>query len=197
MNKRMVSAVAVFGAAVSAAPAGAATTLYEFSGSITAQAGSIPFDAGRRYLGEAFTGRVRFDAEVANEGHVSGFDRIGAIAIGDQLIIDTPNDGAFSTVYADGDRFIGILPFNVVQFSSGSSTSSCAGSGGITITGPSTMSFSFGCFSGGARLSGSGTYRIAGSATGAVPEPATWLTMILGFAVVGYSLRRKFILRLV
>lgn len=195
MNNRMLSGVALLGAAVIASPANAVTTLYEFSGAITSQTGSVPFDPAQSLIGENFSGQVRFDPEVANEGHMSAFDRISAIVIGDKLTIDTPNDSAFSTVYADGDRFVGIPPFNPVQFSSGSSTSSCAGSGGVTITGPSTMSFSFGCFSGGARLSGSGTYKVAGSTNGAVPEPATWLTMILGFAAVGYSMRRKTILR--
>jgi hypothetical protein len=33
--------------------------------------------------------------------------------------------------------------------------------------------------------------------TGAVPEPATWMMMILGFGVVGYSIRRKTVLRFV
>ncbi|MBW6530742.1 PEPxxWA-CTERM sorting domain-containing protein [Sphingomonas sp. RRHST34] len=195
MNKRMLSGVALVGAAVTASPASAVTTLFEFSGAITSQTGSVPFDPARSYVGESFSGQVRFDPEVAYEGHMSAFDRISVIVIGDQLTIDTPNDSAFSTVYANGDRFIGIPPFNPVQFSSGSATSSCAGSGGVTITGPTTMSFSFGCFSGGARLSGSGTYRVAGGAAGAVPEPATWLTMILGFAAIGYSMRRKTILR--
>lgn len=197
MNKRMLSAAALVGVALTAAPAYAVTTLYEFSGSITSQTGSVPFDPARSYVGESFSGRVRFDAEIFNEGAIAGFDRISAIAIGDKLTIDTPNDGAFSTVYTNGDRFIGILPFNPVQFSSGSSSSSCAGSGGVTITGPSTMSFSFGCFSGGARLSGSGTYRVAGSAAGAVPETGTWMMLVLGFGVIGYAMRRKTVLRYV
>ncbi len=36
-----------------------------------------------------------------------------------------------------------------------------------------------------------------GNPTPAVPEPATWAMMILGFGVVGYSLRRKTMLRFV
>lgn len=53
----------------------------------------------------------------------------------------------------------------------------------------------------------SGTYTYAnardrvtvsiGNTTPAVPEPATWAMMILGFGVVGYSLRRKTVLRFV
>ncbi len=38
--------------------------------------------------------------------------------------------------------------------------------------------------------------RVGGSAP-AVPEPATWATMMLGFGVIGYALRRRTVLRFV
>lgn len=39
--------------------------------------------------------------------------------------------------------------------------------------------------------SGTTTYNFELASTGAVPEPATWGMMILGFGVVGYALRRR------
>lgn len=35
------------------------------------------------------------------------------------------------------------------------------------------------------------------AATGAVPEPATWMMMLLGFGAIGYAMRRKTVLRYV
>ncbi|GAA4221186.1 hypothetical protein GCM10022253_26810 [Sphingomonas endophytica] len=41
-------------------------------------------------------------------------------------------------------------------------------------------------------------FRVTGNViNGAVPEPASWMMMILGFGVVGYAMRRKTVLRFV
>lgn len=45
--------------------------------------------------------------------------------------------------------------------------------------------------------SASGKFLSAAASNSAVPEPATWMTMILGFGVIGYALRRKTVLRFV
>jgi hypothetical protein len=58
------------------------------------------------------------------------------------------------------------------------------------------MSFGLGCVAGNARIEGSGSYKVAGS-TSAVPEIGTWAMMILGFGIIGCSMRRKTVLRFV
>ena len=56
----------------------------------------------------------------------------------------------------------------------------------------------------GGGLPNSYTYQIeafsdatGGENFGAVPEPATWMMLVLGFGVVGYAVRRKTVLRYV
>ena len=41
------------------------------------------------------------------------------------------------------------------------------------------------------RASGSGVQSIATASMGAVPEPTTWILMLLGMAGIGFSMRRK------
>lgn len=178
-----------------ATPASAATTLYEFSGVITSQIGAIEIDGFRSHVGEKFSGTVLFDPEKQFEDSSSVVDSISPISVGDSLVIDTPGDKAASSVY-NGKRYLYILPFNPVVFTSQGKSYQCAGSGNVTITGPSTMSFGLGCVAGNARIEGSGSYKVAGS-TSAVPEIGTWAMMILGFGIIGYSMRRKTVLRFV
>lgn len=178
-----------------ATPVSAATTLYEFSGVITSQIGGIEIDGFHNHVGEKFSGTVSFDPDKQFEDYSSAVDNISPISVGDSLVIDTPGDKAASSVY-NGKRYLYIPPFNPVIFTSQGKNYQCAGSGNVTITGPSTMSFGLGCVAGNARIEGSGFYKVAGS-TSAVPEIGSWTMMILGFGIIGCLMRRKTVLRFV
>ncbi len=45
--------------------------------------------------------------------------------------------------------------------------------------------------------SASSKFLSAAASNSAVPEPTTWMMMIVGFGVIGYALRRKTVLRFV
>ncbi len=75
------------------------------------------------------------------------------------------------------------------SFSRASAETFDFGSVGITGTHAGTCSFTVGLFADGALLATeSDTVRVTG---GAVPEPSTWATMMLGFAALGYMGYRK------
>jgi hypothetical protein len=51
--------------------------------------------------------------------------------------------------------------------------------------------YSFGLSIGGVDPAGSGSLTVATAASGAVPEPASWALMLVGFGAVGTAMRRK------
>jgi PEP-CTERM motif len=82
------------------------------------------------------------------------------------------------------------LPSSITgSFSRSSAESFSFGSVGITGTHAGTCSFQIGLFADGALLATeTDTIRVTG---GAVPEPSTWATMMIGFAALGYMGYRK------
>ena len=84
------------------------------------------------------------------------------------------------------------LPSSITgSFSRSSAGTFDFGSVGITGTHAGTCSFDIGLFADGALLATeSDTIHVTGGA-GAVPEPSTWATMMLGFAALGYIGYRK------
>ena len=51
--------------------------------------------------------------------------------------------------------------------------------------------FNLGTFSLSSIVAGASTLRISQATTGAVPEPATWMMMLAGFALTGAAIRRR------
>jgi hypothetical protein len=71
-----------------------------------------------------------------------------------------------------------------------SNLSSFVGTGSLFLSGGGAVA---GCTSLGSTFSGRLTYEYASSA-GAVPEPGTWLMMMLGFGIIGITTRRRAVL---
>lgn len=59
------------------------------------------------------------------------------------------------------------------------------------------LPYSFATDAGQVTVNAASNVRIAAAAAAAVPEPASWALMILGFGAVGYAMRRKTVLRYV
>lgn len=179
--------VAVAMALLCASPASAAET-FVLSGQITGFSDPANLLGGASFVGTPFSTTVTFDP--AQPSHTFGTDLIGTIDAG-ALKILSPADAAMQMRLSGGAIFLGILPGNPISFTASGTDVRCGGSGGVTLRPGGTASFGFSCgFFGGPTISaqGDGTYS---SAPAAVPEPATWATMILGFGAIGYSMRRR------
>lgn len=104
-------------------------------------------------------------------------------------------DPSMFSVFATGDTvefslanslFTGPIP-GLTYFDGQTFT---AGSEPLTLR----LSQSFGYAVAGGATYGSdrlGAFSVGGTANGAVPEPATWMMMILGFGAIGYGMRRR------
>ena len=193
--KRLLVAIAAFvGAGVSAAPVLAVPTIYEFSGQIDAFADPNGLLGLANVVGRNFSGTIVFGPEDIDASTMNGPDRIGDIRVENLLTVSTPNDQAFVGRQGSDTLFSGILPMSPIAFTSPTLTRTCSGAGGVTLIGTSQMRFSLSCsafqFNGaspGFAISGAGSY----AASSAVPEPATWITMILGIGMVGCFMRRR------
>jgi hypothetical protein len=84
-------------------------------------------------------------------------------------------------VYAGFPSFI--IDMTLTAGATGTSTADLSHTAGITFILPAHVSFT----------SASGVFlsQAPSDVASAVPEPATWAMMLIGFGAVGYSLRRK------
>lgn len=167
-------------------PAQARTTVYTLSGKVMTFSDALNRLGLTDDVGSPFSGTIAFDPEDMGRLFLPGPDRVGSLVIVDRLTVDTPNDGAFVADYGNGQLFSGILPYNPLVFTTADRGATCAGSGGVTLIGRSRATLDFGCVdSPGLTVAGEGTFSISS----AVSEPGAWLMMIVGFGLVGISLR--------
>lgn len=161
-----ISAVAVPSAA------GAATVLFNFEGgsrsfSFTLEQGQIP-NSSTTFAG---SNRVGFTNVAGTFTGVSGSTNVASSI--------TFGTGAFGALGLSATGF-GFGSFAGPRLFNGSTTSPI---------------FNLGTFSLGQVMTGAGTgggrLTISEAPVSAVPEPATWAMMILGFGMVGYSMRRR------
>ncbi len=162
-KKIVIAAAAAMAMAISAAPASAETFLFKLSGSRNATFSFDPVATSPSFRNSTFIGdQLAFDAVPGTFGGVVGTARI---SFGNNLVADLniQNANLGFTQFSSPDffRLVGTQPV----FTPGTYNLTSIGSGA------STLSIS--------------------QLAGAVPEPATWAMMILGFGVVGGALRRR------
>ena len=143
-------------------------------------------------------GTVSFTSSEDLIGLASGQARVGAV----DLVLDNP----LTFTYNDG--LISALEFNIdaltngnvfFSFSGGDSDGQVTSLYDIGQNGSNFFNAFDGTFSSvtmtftdGATVSDVGQFRLnVAPAVAAVPEPATWAMMILGFAAIGFSVRRR------
>jgi hypothetical protein len=200
---RLVLAMAAFGASVLSAPAGAATILVDGSGHLTGAAGvqvlgtfyDVSFVDGT--CASVFGGcndAADFDF---NDSVLAMF---AAQALLDQVFIGHPiaefrdnpslTVGCVSAVLSCS----AIVPFEVSPLSSSFADTFLAHIGLIDndeVRGPQGFSSTFDTTSENS-LDGLVYARFTLSAgTSQLPEPSTWMTMLLGFGAVGFAMRRS------
>lgn len=178
---------------VNLVPTSASAKIYSITGKIDSFSDPNQDFGNSNLIGTTFLGTINFNPEDIGSGH-SDTDRIADILVDNFLTVGTPDDRAFVAQYGADHLFLGMLPFNPIVFSTASASRTCGGSGGVHLFANSQMSFNLSCmapsFGGNPAyqftISGVGTYMSAAS----VPEPSTWALLILGFAGIGFAVRR-------
>lgn len=163
--KAFGSAIVLASALMLATPANATLTDYVFSGSL---ADGTKFD-GTFTLDDSGFQFQQFQNFYANVGGLS-FTRLTSLGSGSNQF--------YAIGSYNGNRY-----FSIGLNARGDSSLRISG----LKTGDLNQSNTY--FLSNVFLYGSGTLSLANTA--AVPEPATWALMILGFGVVGYSMRRR------
>lgn len=146
-----------------------------------------------------------FDAD--SDGLASAHD-VGIWDAAGNLLASTTVGAGASGSLVSGFRFSSVTPFNILAgtyrvgavFLDGSDFNFFGGDGVLT---PATgVTFLSGAYANGATLADPTTLAggapayiggnvLLGNPTAAVPEPATWGMMLLGFGAAGYAMRRR------
>lgn len=165
MTKKMLFlASSIMAIASTAAPANAAVLLFELTGSRSATFAFDPFNTAPSFRSSSFIGdQLSFNTVSGRFGGVDGTARVG---FGNGLVADlniqSPNLGFTQfTTTPDFFRFVNARP-----------------------------NFTLGTFELNSIVSGRSTLNIS-ELTAAVPEPGTWAMLILGFGVIGASIRHR------
>lgn len=159
----LVSASAVVSAALCSAPASAAVYVFDLTGGKTANF-SIDTSVAPDYSSSSFIGdQIRYDDVMGTFG---GTPQTASISFGTFLIsaLDISGTSLGFTQYA-GPALFSLVDGSPV-FNTGTFDLSSITSGPATIT-------------------------ISEAASGAVPEPATWAMMLIGFGAVGAAARYR------
>lgn len=193
--KLFLAATAIILEIISAVPAVAAPQNYAFSGKITGYTDPTNVLALRNIVGQDFRGSAFFDKHDMSF-HFPSPDGIGPISVGKTILtLDTPNDGALFLGSRSNGIFFAVLPYTTFVFHTADKTPTCVGDGGLTISGNSVL-FDLSCrydkYGPGnvalnLSLQGMGSFDMSA----AVPEPAFWSLMILGFGVIGVAIRHQ------
>jgi hypothetical protein len=166
-------------AGLAASPAHAALTVNLSLPSGTFDSPSVFCTSG--VGGCAFTETVNFSTP-------SPFNLLSAsittIAVGG---VGSPSDIIFTSVMLNGQAFTLTSLLGGVFEVGGLANASFLAPGNHTLT---VSGITYGTAAG-QDGSYSGTLTFAEATTQAVPEPATWLSMIMGFGVLGYSMRSR------
>ena len=168
--KKFLLAAASCAALATAAPAAAATVLFNFVG--TDPADSFSFSIDDSPVPDAtFPGSFEFDSFDIT---TSTGDDIGTLVFFDLL-----NGGGLDFLTGIGGGF----SFGGPQLYTGGEAN--------PVFQPGTFILSSNGLGVGPGGTPAGTLTISSVATGAVPEPGTWMLMILGFGAMGAAMRRK------
>ncbi len=161
-KKLLLICGAVLSSAFASLPAQAQALVFNLTGSRTATF-TLDDNIPDRFNSSSLIGdQIFFDAVAGSFGGSSG---IGNISFGSNLI------SPFQIQSAN----LGFTQFNGPTLFSGS---------------PSNPTFSLGTFNLTSIVSGNSTLTIS-RAVGAVPEPATWAMMLIGFGAIGMATRRR------
>jgi hypothetical protein len=163
MMRKLIGALALASAAVVAAPASATTFVYD----INADSDSIVFGNSKDYF-KGFTDHFLFD--ITQSGYVSAF--VGSFALAPSL------DVYLKSVLFD-DKPITKVSSGGLELWTLNETAVGPGRHTIKVTG----------YYGQKGGSYAGTFNFGTSS--AVPEPATWAMMIMGFGLAGVAMRRQ------
>ena len=173
MKKAFLSIAA---AAATLAMAPAANAAVMVGATDTAPDGSFSFGFAGTELADSFNETFTFTVGTGLQGLLSAF-------IGTSQSTPT-NDVDFTNVFVTGGT-LGATPVSLAALAG--EPFEPRGFSGVTV-GAGTYTFTAQGTSLGANGSFGGT--VAFATTPAVPEPATWALMLLGFAGMGYTLRR-------
>ena len=164
IKKNILVAMTAIAATTATAPANAATLLFQLSGSRNATFAFDPTTATPSFRSSSFIGdQISFNGVAGTFGGVVGTASVG---FGNFLVADlniqNPNLGFTQFTSPDFFRLVGTRP-----------------------------EFTLGTFQLNSLVSGRSELTISELALGAVPEPATWAMLILGFGMVGGAIRYR------
>ena len=163
MRKALITFGAAVFATLASVPAHASTFLFELTGSRNAT-----FTLDSNPTPDSFSSSFIGDQFAFNNvsGTFGGTPGTASVSFGNNLIAALNiNSGSL-----DFTQFVGPALF--------------------TGTAASPM-FNLGTFNLTSIVSGSSTLTISQAATGAVPDPATWAMMLIGFGAIGWASRRR------
>lgn len=199
--------MALCASSIAVAPSAIAAPAFSVSGTPTTLA-NPPFTLGYAFtLAKNFTLTAVGVFDEAGDGLLNSYD-IGLFDSGGAVIASTNLGAGTSGTLVDGFRYVDLVPFALAagDYRIGAVYTNNAGfdslyfaGGANTITAISGVSYGGARFGSGAGLNdptaaaGDGGYFgpnfLLGSA--AVPEPATWAFMIVGFGGIGGVMRRR------
>ena len=164
IKKNILVVLTALAATAAAAPANAATLLFQLSGSRNATFAFDPTTATPSFRSSSFIGdQISFNGISGIFGGVAGTASVG---FGNFLVADlniqNPNLGFTQFVSTDFFRFVNSQP-----------------------------DFTLGTYQLNSIVSGRSELTISQLALGAVPEPGTWAMLILGFGMVGGAIRYR------
>jgi PEP-CTERM motif len=164
LKKNIIVAMTAIAAATAAAPASAATLLFQLSGSRNATFAFDPTTTTPSFRSSTFIGdQISFKGISGIFGGVAGTASVGfGNFLAADLNIQNPNLGFTQFVSTDFFRFVNSQP-----------------------------DFTLGTYQLNSIVSGRSELTISELATGAVPEPGTWAMLILGFGMVGGAIRYR------
>jgi hypothetical protein len=190
MLRQLICAAAVAGATF-AAPAIAATTITGGVSNITLRnvdpglvvyASGINFGPLNLNPGQSVTVPVLTIG--TNESSID-FDDLFAANISVAFAFSSPTGVSGAPITGETDGSL-IFQRGYVEWDGNGTRNFAFGNGGLF-----TLTLADASFATPGSATVNGTFRLVRDATPAVPEPATWALMILGFGAVGYSMRRR------
>lgn len=191
---------ALLTAAIALAPAtaNAAPTIFNFTGTIASSYSANAIDAG---VGSAFNGEFTYDPTSSPTG-TFGIQNLynGAAELGFSSVLGAAEGTGYINVLHDnsaGQDSFAIAAFtmgdyNLVNLATALSATPVNSPLPTSLAGQSFNFSTQGRDAAGFLRGFSGTIQVAAAPiAAAVPEPATWLTMIAGFGLVGFAMRQR------